>query len=163
MEKGAIFGWLSMVHWLREFRKLQYPDIPTLAKLVEVSNRFEWSDQCYVGMQELERVVELPFGDYLQQFGDDLSRAGSCVAYPITFGEDDRECMPHNHDDTTETLAVRNDGGVLCPGPDGGNVNFLTDRSDSVVWTSEDGDSVKWASCDGAWSASEAEDRDLVN
>ena len=108
--KGAFLGWLSKLHWRREFLNLTYPDTPALARLMEQSNSLYWDEECYHEMQELGRVSGLHFSRYLQQIGTPYARRGSCAAYPIDLDEDLDSLT--SDDDSTFSISPVSVGGM---------------------------------------------------
>ncbi|KAG0582475.1 hypothetical protein KC19_3G063000 [Ceratodon purpureus] len=128
MALGELLGWLSMLHYRREYRKLTYPETPALARLVQYPNYFDFTEDTYREVVLLGRVSGVTYSQYVRRFGVHDTRPGSHAANPITL-DDEADDIMENDEETAQTTATN---------PGSSSAAFWTDEGGSVNWTSED-------------------------
>ena len=84
--RGALYGWLSHVHYVLERKKLRYPLTPSLGRLLVTTSivRPRWSPEVWSNIHKLDVLWRLTFTDFLlNRVCPSLAVPGACAANPI--------------------------------------------------------------------------------
>lgn len=92
VEKGCLLGWMSVVFFNRNAEdkwttKRWLPNVPHLAKLVRISNAYEFTEKCYQEVVYLGRASGYTFDEFMRDLEMPGITRGFCAANPINIDE----------------------------------------------------------------------------
>ena len=88
MEIVSFLGWLSVVQSRRIAYNLLLPDIPSLAKLLQLSNTFHWSKECLEEVESLGLASGLTYKEYVLRISNPNAVPGNSLMNPIVIDDE---------------------------------------------------------------------------
>ena len=61
MFEVILLNWLSDVHLRKETLGLDIPDVPSLGRFIQFSNKFSWDESCYQEVESVESASSIHF------------------------------------------------------------------------------------------------------